>query len=165
MKLRSISKFRSHSSTRLSPGVDPQVESTFTRVHIMFYAILFMISFQYKTYAVSFCASRLQHCSSRYRVGIETKLIIELADIPNEFLFPLEVRNISIPLYERDDSKCHSRCFQKDELSAKGETGLSYFCCQMLFKFRYFCLKYKLTKNLSNYKTQSKLTTSCSLGF
>ena len=95
--------------------------------------ILYFISTQNRAYAVSFYASRLQHSSSSYRVCIETKFILELADVSNQFLFPLEVRNIGIPLSERDYSKYHSRFFQKDELLAKGGTGLSYFCCQMLF--------------------------------
>ena len=33
----------------------------------------------------------VQHSSSSYRLGFETKFILELADVSNEFLFPLEV--------------------------------------------------------------------------
>ena len=74
----------------------------------------------------------VQHSSSSYRVGFETKFILELADVSNEFLFPFEVRKIGTPLYERDDSKYHSRFFQKDELLAKGKQDCHIFtvrCC------------------------------------
>ena len=74
----------------------------------------------------------MQHSSLSFTVGFETKFIIELADVSNEFLFPLEVRKIGIPPYERDASKYHSRFFQKDELLAKGKQDchiLTVRCC------------------------------------
>ena len=75
----------------------------------------------------------VQYSSSSYRVGFETKFILELADVSNEFLFPFEVRKIGIPLYERDDSKYHSRFFQKDELLAKGKHDCHIFTVRSCF--------------------------------
>ena len=135
MKLRSIGKFRSHSFTRLNPRVYSQGESKFTRNHITFLRnfILDFISVQILSLRRVILCNIPLHVIDCIESVLKPSFILELADVSSEFLSPLKVRKIGVPLYERDEIKYHSRCFQKDELLAKGETGLSYICCQMLF--------------------------------
>ena len=131
-KLRSIGKFRSHSFSRLNPRVYSQGESKFTRHHIMFLCNFILDFFLVQILSLRrfiLCNIPLQVIESVLKLSF----MLAQADVSSEFLFPLEARKICIPLYERDEIKYHSRCFQRDELLAKGETGLSHMCCQMMF--------------------------------
>ena len=85
MKLRSISKFRSHISTRLSPGVDSQGEVNLREDTLCF--MQFYSRFHFNTKLMAFHSVQRSSSSYSNRVGFKTKFILELADVSNEFLF------------------------------------------------------------------------------